>query len=127
MRWQILRAPWQQPPGSERDEFEIEASHVIAIGEHNQVIGVGRLHKLDGQRVQIRYMAVADEFQRMGVGELILKALESRAAEWQAKEIVLNARDTIKEFYLRHGYSEIAQGELLFGKIAHIRMHKILR
>ena len=45
LRWRLLREPWQQPRGSEKDELEKEAYHCIAIDEHGSVIGVGRIHK----------------------------------------------------------------------------------
>jgi len=126
LRWRILRAPWGQPPGSERDDFEDAAWHVMAVAGQDHVVGVGRLHKLADRCAQIRYMAVADDYQGQGIGGLILQALEAKAMAWQIKEIVLNARRSVMKFYSRSGYSETAEGELLFGEIAHVRMQKII-
>ena len=97
----------------------------MATNTAGDVIGVGRLHRLDDHRVQIRYMAIAEESRGQGVGKALLKALERQACEWGATEIVLNARSAVKDFYLAQGYEELAPGETLFGKIAHVKMCKV--
>jgi hypothetical protein len=50
LRWKILREPWNQPPGSEKDEFEGEAVHLAAWDDYGKIIGVGRLHRVVGNR-----------------------------------------------------------------------------
>ena len=37
LRWQILRAPWQQPPGSERDDLEAQAYHLMLLTEQGDI------------------------------------------------------------------------------------------
>ena len=34
LRWQVLRAPWQQTPGSEQDELEAQAHHFMLTVSH---------------------------------------------------------------------------------------------
>jgi N-acetylglutamate synthase-like GNAT family acetyltransferase len=126
LRWQILRAPWQQPLGSERDEFENEAFHIMAIDNQNNVSGVGRLHRLSNSNAQIRYMAVLPQHQGKGIGGQILQRLEKQARDWGCQEILLNARTTSLDFYLRHGYQITGEAPMLFGSIAHKQMHKFL-
>ena len=46
LRWKILREPWNQPPGSEKDEFEQVAVHLAAWDDAGNLIGVGRLHRV---------------------------------------------------------------------------------
>lgn len=126
LRWQILRAPWQQAPGSERDEHEDAAWHVMAVNEQNDIIGVGRIHRLDEQHAQIRYMAIAEGCRGQGIGKAVLAALESKAHEWGVQTIMLNARSVVKDFYLAQGYEESGPGETLFGEITHTIMRKRL-
>ena len=57
-RWQILREPWNQPPGSEKDEFESRAIHLAAWDDAGRLIGIGRLHRVAENYGQVRYMAV---------------------------------------------------------------------
>ena len=42
LRWRILRKPWNQPLGSERDDDEDNSFHLMAI-ENNKTLGVARL------------------------------------------------------------------------------------
>ena len=58
LRWKILRAPWNQPCGSERDELESSSRHLMVINSKQAVIAVGRLHFNSIREAQIRYMAV---------------------------------------------------------------------
>ncbi|HID48743.1 MAG TPA: thioesterase, partial [Chromatiales bacterium] len=59
LRWQVLRQPWNQPPGSERDTHDEGAVHAMAVDNHHVLVGVGGLHRLDARTGQIRYLAVA--------------------------------------------------------------------
>ena len=127
LRWRILRAPWQQPRGSEQDEYEDSAYHVMASDQQRQVIvAIGRIHQLDDHSAQIRYMATAESARGRGIGALVLRELEQQACHWGTTHILLNAREQAVTFYQRHGYRVIAQAEMLFGEIAHLRMQKIL-
>ena len=126
LRWRILRAPWQQPRGSEKDEYEDSAYHVMASDQQHNIIAVGRIHQLDNQTAQIRYMATAESARGRGIGALVLKELEQQAHHWAVKHILLNARLQAVKFYLLNGYRVISEGEMLFGEIAHLRMDKIL-
>lgn len=125
LRWQVLRAPWQQPLGSEQDALEQGSYHQMLVDRQGQIAAVGRLHQVDVDTAQVRYMAVAEPWQGKGVGSLILQALEQQAVTQGIKSIVLNARDSALSFYQRHGYQVMAAAPAQFG-IAHHRMQKQL-
>ncbi|MEJ2392448.1 MAG: GNAT family N-acetyltransferase [Gammaproteobacteria bacterium] len=127
LRWRILRAPWQQARGSERDDLEASAYHVMAQDAGNNIIGTGRLHRVSERCAQIRYMAVAPDFRGRGIGSGLLAMLEQQAREWLCREIILNARTESLAFYAHHNYSVIGDAPLLFGVIAHKRMRKLLQ
>ena len=126
LRWEILRAPWNQPPGSERDLLEEHSTHIMAINSLQELLGVGRLHFNSISEAQIRYMAVAMDHQRGGIGTLILETLENRAAQVGAAGITLDARETALGFYRKRGYQPAGPGHMLFRQIAHVRMRKTL-
>lgn len=126
LRWAVLRAPWGQSIGSERDEEESQAIHLMACDEKGYVIGVGRGHFIDAQTAQIRYMAVNEHWQGKQVGSKILKELEKRISASGAKFIILNARESVLPFYLRHGYNIVGKGPTLYGSISHQKMQKNL-
>lgn len=127
LRWDILRAPWHQPPGSEKDELESEAIHRFITGADSRVLAVGRLHLLDDHSAQVRYMATHPQYQRLGLGGLILASLEQAALQQGIVHIMLHARSQATDFYTRHGYSLLNRSHTLFGKIEHYQMVKQLR
>jgi GNAT superfamily N-acetyltransferase len=126
LRWSVLRAPWNQPPGSEKDEFEGDAIHLGAWNESGKIVGVGRLHRMAGRQGQIRYMAVEPRVQGRGIGKALLQELELRAAQDGMIEIYLNAREEALQFYTDSGYELLGPAHLLFGAIPHYRMRKRL-
>lgn len=126
LRWQILRAPWQQPRGSERDELEDSAVHRLACDARHNILAVGRLHYIDGQSAQIRYMAVAKTHRRRGFGSLVLKALEAAAVSAGRTEIVMHAREVSLPFYRHAGYELVEKSHQLYGEIQHFAMRKRL-
>jgi predicted GNAT family N-acyltransferase len=125
LRWRILRKPWNQPEGSEKDDLEKQSIHLIAC-EKGKPLGVGRVHFNSSKEAQIRYMAVEEDLQGKGVGAMILKALEKSAERKGADRIVLNARQSAVGFYKKHGYRIVGKAHTLFGVIPHYKMRKNL-
>lgn len=123
LRWQVLRAPWQQPRGSEKDELDDEALHHMII-DNQQVIAVGRVHFIDAHTAQIRYMAVAPEYEKRGYGKQLLLSLEKSVKENNIHEIILHARESVTGFYEKQGYIIIRPSHTLFKKIKHYLMIK---
>lgn len=124
LRYQVLRAPWGQPKGSERDELEADAFHaMVTIGD--EVVAVGRIHLLGDGRAQVRYMAVAESARGSGFGAVVLTRLEQQAIAWGCWQIVLNAREHAIGFYRKRQYQLCEVLAPLFG-IAHQQMHKRL-
>ncbi len=126
LRWRLLRAPWDQPRGSERDELDADAFHVMVSESGGEPIAVGRLHTLAGDEGQIRYMGVLESWRGMGIGSRVLAALEQQAQDMGLRRIVLDARESAVRFYERHGYGIVGLGHTLFGSIRHFRMAKEL-
>jgi len=126
LRWKILRAPWNQPRGSERDADDETSTHLMVLGKNNSLVGVGRLHFNSIREAQIRFMAIDLPEQRKGVGIYLLQALEARAVKHGASYITLDARETALGFYRKQGYSPQGPGHTLFNSIAHVKMTKAL-
>ncbi len=126
LRWRILRKPWGQPQGSERDGLEEYSIHLMVCTEHGQPLGVGRLHFNTPATARIRYMAVEGGHRGHGIGSWLLRELENRGKAQGARTVVLDAREFAAGFYRRHGYRNVARGPTLFGVIRHVRMGKHL-
>lgn len=126
LRWRVLREPWGHPRGSERGEDDDDAIHLMAVDE-GKVVGVARLHLVDRERMQIRYMAVDPGKQGGGVGSGLIAGLEGYALRVGAKVIQLHARENAVPFYRRNGYGVEERSYLLWGEIQHFLMVKELR
>ena len=121
-----MRAPWNQPRGSERDEFEDAARHLLARNAAGEPSGVGRIHWNSDEQAQIRYMATRDDQRGRGVGASIIGRLEQIARERGTRTIVINARAPAVPFYEKLGYTVIGDGVTLYGVIPHKRMRRRL-
>jgi ribosomal protein S18 acetylase RimI-like enzyme len=125
-RWQLLRAPWKQPQGSEIDELEDGCFHLMAVDDKKEIIGVARLQFNGSDEAQIRYMAVSRTHERQGIGRSLICAMEDKAIQSGIKTIVLDAREPAVGFYKKLGYQVIEKSYLLFNEIQHFRMLKML-
>lgn len=126
LRWKILRKPWNQPLGSERNELDDTSYHVMVCEKDRIPLGIGRLHFNNDNEAQIRYMAVEDEYQGQGIGTRIMNALEKLAQDKNAQSIILYARERAVPFYQKIGYDIEEKSYLLFGNIQHYKMKKYL-
>ena len=127
LRYEILRKPWGQPKGSERDDGEDMSNHRMIIDEKTgNALAVGRLQFNSEDEAQIRYMAVAHEFQGQGLGSQIISALEGVARRKGIQKIILSARENALQFYKNNGYEIVKKTHLLFGEIQHWLMKKEL-
>lgn len=125
LRWRILRAPWKQPQGSEKDAIEQDCHHVTACTDAGEIVGIGRLQFNSAAEAQIRYMAVEPEHEGRGIGRQVVAALEAIASDHGRRLIVLDAREPAVGFYQKLGYEVTAKSYLLFDCIRHHRMEKI--
>ena len=123
-RWSTLRKPLGMSKDSTVDEREHNSNHLIGLIDKD-IVACGRLHFNTNKQAQIRYMSVDQSIKRRGYGSKILSELERLARLNNAEEIILNAREVVKEFYLANGYIEIAPFKSVTG-IAHTTMNKVL-
>ncbi len=127
LRYDVLRKPWQQAAGSEIDPSDDspQTTHAAAL-VNNELVAVGRLHLVDADTAQVRYMAVSPAHQGKGMGGKVLQHLENEGKKQGVKKIILQARENAINFYLRHGYTITGEGIVLFGVIPHKWMEKII-
>ncbi|MCW8910015.1 MAG: GNAT family N-acetyltransferase [Gammaproteobacteria bacterium] len=125
LRWRILRKPWNQPLGSERDDDEDISFHLMAI-EKNKAIGVARLQFINETTAQLRYMAVDKDAEGHGTGRSIIEAMETYARNHNVSTIMLHARENAVEFYKKTGFKTEEKSYLLFDCIQHYKMTKTI-
>lgn len=125
LRWRILRKPWELQRGSEKDELDKNSYHRMVLDESTGAVGaVGRLQINSNDEAQIRYMAVADRYQRQGLGSIIVKELEKIALKKGVKSVILQARKNAVKFYEINGYEIVNKSYILFDEIQHWLMRK---
>ncbi|NOU51916.1 GNAT family N-acetyltransferase [Pseudoalteromonas sp. JBTF-M23] len=124
LRWQVLRAPWGQPRGSEQDDLEQESEHLCIKNNEGQILAVARLHFNNQQQAQVRYMAVSEAHRGQNLGSRLLHELEKSAWRQDAEELVLFARERALAFYERHGYQMVEKAHLAYNDIQHWKMVK---
>lgn len=123
LRYKVLRAPWNQPLGSERNEGDEAAEH-FAFFENELILGVGRLDFMSQRMSQIRFMAVDDHQQGTGIGKKLMLHMEEIALKQGSSEIILHAREIAVPFYEKLGYVINEKSHLLFNEIQHYLMSK---
>ncbi len=104
LRYLVLRKPLGLNYSQEQLSAESNEYHFIAerMGE---IVGCLLLKPLENETVQMRQVAVAENFQGKGIGKLLVKHSEEFALKNGYKKIILHARDTAIEFYKSLGYS----------------------
>ncbi|OON66761.1 GNAT family N-acetyltransferase [Hymenobacter sp. CRA2] len=128
LRYRVLRQPWNQPPGSERanDDDAPTTTHALWRTPDGSVAGVARLSPSGPAQGQVRFMAVAPEWQGHQVGRQLLQYLEAAARQQGMTELTLHAREAAVGFYERLGYAVVEPSHTLFGVIPHFLMRKTL-
>jgi predicted GNAT family N-acyltransferase len=123
LRHEIFVVEQAVPPELERDEFDAEAIHLVALRD-DEVIGMLRIVR-SGQHAKIGRMAVRAAVRKSGVGSRLIQHAEVVASQMGLKEIVLHAQLAAKGFYRRLGYSEVGD---IFEEagIPHVEMRKAL-
>lgn len=82
----------------------------FGLYEHDDLIGVVSVFKVINpvfskrEQYQIRGMAVLQEFQRMGIGEQLVKKVEHYVKEKKGELIWFNAREKAVKFYEKLDY-----------------------
>ena len=123
LRYRILRQPWNQPRGSERNEGDSTGLH-FALYEKEILKAIARLDFNSNKSAQVRFMAVETEIQRKGYGKQVMLAIEMYCKKKSISEIALHARETAIPFYESLDYQLVEKSHLLFNEIQHYLMTK---
>jgi N-acetylglutamate synthase-like GNAT family acetyltransferase len=104
-RWLVLRAPLGMEKGTEKDQYDNSAFHLVAVC-NDKVIGSARLRKLSPELGSIAYVAVLPEFQNQGIGTKLIETLIEKAKEQNLKTLRVMTRLNALGFYKKLGFSE---------------------
>ena len=127
LRWEVLRAPWGKPKGSEKDDIENSSTHALMLNENNTAVAVCRLNSTDNKHIgQVRFMGVSSAAQGKGYGAKIIHYIEQVGSKQGMNKIILHARENAVEFYKRCGYTVVEKSYLMWDEIQHYLMEKAI-
>lgn len=123
LRYRILRAPFDKPRGSERNEGDATGIH-FALYQNEVLRAVARLDLLENRTAQVRFVAVETDQQGTGLGRLLMEAVEDACRARKLDRLVLHARDYAVVFYQKLGYTLLGPSYKLFDLLQHFEMEK---
>ncbi len=121
----LLRKPIGLEFSPEDLSVEYSSTHFAAYSLHDVLLGTLVMKPLDEGQIKMRQVAVFPEYQKKGVGQLMVAASEDFSKENGFKEIVLSARVPAVPFYEKLGYEVVSDMYTEVG-IDHYKMRKDL-
>ncbi|WP_274655040.1 GNAT family N-acetyltransferase [Paenibacillus humicola] len=94
------------PPELELDELEDEAEHIV-VYSGSRPIGAGRVRLVDGAG-KLERICVLAEYRSQGIGQMIVRELESIARSKGAAKAKLNSQTHAEPFYAKLGYVTVS-------------------
>lgn len=110
----------------EYDVLDYTKSCLIIIYDEDKPIATGRLKYIDSRTVQFNRICVIKEYRGNGIGEALLKALESFAIIKGYSKVYIEAQVSAKNFYINCGYIDMKEEQFLEAGIPHIKLTKAL-
>ena len=124
LRMKVLLDPIGIPKSYINPEKE-KSEILIGAFEGGLLVGCCILTPLDKNTIQLRQMAVQNEFQQKGIGASIVGFAEMLARQKGYTVLMMHARDSVMDFYEKCGYH--ASGPQFFEVgIGHHKMEKQL-
>ena len=124
LRDQVLRKPlglslYDENLKAEKDDFHIGAY------TNDHLIGVLILTKQNEKEIKMRQVAVSEQWRSINVGTALVRYAEHYAKNEGYEIVLLHARKTAREFYMKLGYESVGE-EFLEINIPHYCMRKSL-
>lgn len=124
LRDEILRRPLGLSFSA--DDLEKEKNDLlIAAFDEDEILGCCILTEVEPAILQLRQMAVKNNQQGKGIGQVVLTFAETLARAKGYRKIVMHARDTAQGFYGRNGYI-IVGDQFIEVSVPHHTMEKQL-
>ena len=124
--WNLREAILRKPLGLSlsNENLSRDLTNTIFIAQHNdKIIGCVLMEPKDNDTVQLRAMAVYNEWQGKGVGRMLVQALEAHAWQNGYNKIILHARKVVLPFYQSMNY-QLHGDEFIEVGIPHYHMEK---
>ena len=124
LRIKSLLQPIGVPSSYIQPEKEKDYIFIAAL-IHDEIIGCCILTRVDDAIVQLRQMAVLEEYRGKKIGNAIIGFAEKTAKDKGYSILMMHARDPVLEFYKKSGYEIVGEQFFEVG-MGHHRMEKKL-
>jgi len=127
LRHEVLFAPFGVARDDAWGDDGEDRRHLVAMRE-DEVVGYSCLIVEPHGLGHVRQVCVRADVQGSGVGRMLMRAVEERAAQLGIALLWLNARVSAEPFYLRLGYATVSDEPFPSGRtgIPHVRMERPL-
>jgi predicted GNAT family N-acyltransferase len=125
LRRDVFETEQNIPRPLDRDPYDFNADHVVALDGEGRCVGTGRVVRVDSRTAQIGRMAVAKEERCHGVGGQVLEALERMARMRGIRELTVNSQLPAEPFYKNRGFVRVGDPFMDQG-VPHVLMKKPL-
>jgi N-acetylglutamate synthase-like GNAT family acetyltransferase len=125
LRYKVLRQPWGQVRDTEKDDYEPISQHFMAVDEDSgDIIGVVKVFEKSTGIGWMSHLAVDYNFQKKGIGRLLLKAVEQSASESGYKVLGCMSRLNTTAYFEKLGFQIAGLPTQYFGTTQVVWMEK---
>ena len=125
LRRDILRTPLDMEFEAGDLAEEYDQYHLAGYDEHGELVACLVLKSLPKFEIKMRQVAVREDLQNKGIGQLMVTASEDLSRRMGFKKMVLHARKTAVPFYKKQKYKTSGK-EFLEIDLPHFKMVKSL-
>jgi predicted N-acetyltransferase YhbS len=127
LRYRVLRQPWGQAKGTEKDDYEPLCRHLMAVDDQTgDVVGVIKWMERDPGVAWLSHLAIAPERQKQGIGRLLVRAVEDAARAEGCRAIGAYSHLTSTDYFKRLDYRIQGLPDHYFSTIQVVWMEKDL-
>ncbi len=127
LRYHVLRQPWGQARGTEKDDYEPLCQHWMAVDEQTgEVVGVIKWMEMDPGVAWLSHLAIAPERQKQGIGRLLVQAVEDAARKKGCRVIGANAHLNSTDYFEKLGFRIVGLPGHYFSTVQVVWMEKEL-
>lgn len=127
LRYKVLREPWAQQRGTEKDDFEPISKHFMAVDDQSgKIVGVVKLLEKEPSLGWFSHMAVLPSYQHKGIGKLLIKFIEEEAKREGYSRLGCYSRLNTTAYFEKAGYVINGLPSHYFGTTQVVWMEKTL-
>lgn len=125
LRYRVLRKPWGQQRDTEKDDYEPISQHFMAVDdETDKLVGVIKIFEKSEGVGWISHLAVEPEYQKRGVGKLLMNTVEDYARSVGYSTIGCMSRLNTTRYFEKMGFKVAGLPSQYFGTTQVVWMEK---